>query len=242
VEAIGINIGLGVDGINIVNMVQQTFLIMEQLATIPKSMHEQSNLPLDDDGAKANNPKQPDALIIDQVDFSNEANALLETCESLYISAQSTKLTVIMLLMNVCQVHGVLDKFVNELLALLHLHLLPRDNYLPSSMYWAKFLTSKVGLRYNNIHACSNRCVLFRKQYEGMQKCPKCAAPRYRTVGGSQVPIKVMQHFPLTVQLLWMYRAFAIAELMTWHNKNRSIDGEVCHAPDNKAWAHINAT
>jgi len=102
VEAIGINIGLGVDGINIVNMVQQTFLIMEQLATIPKSMHEQSNLPLDDDGAKANNPKQPDALIIDQVDFSNEANALLETCESLYISAQSTKLTVIMLVMNVC--------------------------------------------------------------------------------------------------------------------------------------------
>jgi hypothetical protein len=32
VEAIGINVGPGVDGINIVNMVQQAFSIMEQLA------------------------------------------------------------------------------------------------------------------------------------------------------------------------------------------------------------------
>jgi hypothetical protein len=39
-----------------------------------------------------------------------------------------------------------------------------------------------------------------------------------------------------------MYRAPAIAELMTWHNKNQSTDGKVRHAPDSKAWAHINAT
>ncbi len=119
-----------------------------------------------------------------------------------------------MLLMNVCQVHGVSNKFVqllyqfgqskinwftiiigslvltlmcgihyclalgmtfnswnnlqnittDELLVLLHLHLLLRDNYLPSSMYQAKVLTNKVGFCYNNIHACSNGCVLFRKQ------------------------------------------------------------------------------
>jgi hypothetical protein len=30
---------------------------MEQLAAIPESMHEQSNLPLDGGGAEANNPK-----------------------------------------------------------------------------------------------------------------------------------------------------------------------------------------
>jgi hypothetical protein len=37
-EVVGTNIGSGVDGINIVNMVQQAFSIMEQLAAIPKSM------------------------------------------------------------------------------------------------------------------------------------------------------------------------------------------------------------
>ncbi len=144
--------------------------------------------------------------------------------------------------MNVCHVHGVSNKFVDELLALLHLHLLPRDNCLPSSMYRAKVLTNKVGLCYNNIHACSNGCVLFQKQYERMQECPKCGAPRYRVVGRSQVPVKVVRHFPLAAQLLRMYRAPAIAELMTWHNKNQSTDGKVRHAPDSKAWAHINAT
>ncbi len=67
-------------------------------------------------------------------------------------------------------------------------------------------------------------------------------APRYRVVGRSQVPVKVVWHFPLAARLLQMYQAPAIAELMTWHNKNQSTDGKVRHAPDGKAWAHINAT
>ncbi len=161
VEVVGTNAGSGVDGINIVNMAQQAFFIMEQLAAIPESMPKQSDLPLDDDGAEANNPEQPEAPTADQDDYSDEADALREACESLYTGAQSTKLATTMLLMNMCQVHGVSNKFVDELLALLHLHLLPKDNYLPSSMYRTKVLTSRVGLRYNNIHACTNGCILF---------------------------------------------------------------------------------
>jgi hypothetical protein len=57
VEGVGTNASSGVDGINIVNMAQQAFSIMEQLAAIPESMLEQSDLPLDDDGAEANNPE-----------------------------------------------------------------------------------------------------------------------------------------------------------------------------------------
>ncbi len=102
VEVVGTNASLRVDGINIVNMAQQTFLIMEQLATIPESMPKQSDLPLDDDGAEANNPKQLEAPTADQDDYSNEANALRKACESLYTGAQSTKLAATMLLMNVC--------------------------------------------------------------------------------------------------------------------------------------------
>ncbi len=40
VEAVGTNARSGVDGINIVNMVQQAFSIMEQLTAILKSMPE----------------------------------------------------------------------------------------------------------------------------------------------------------------------------------------------------------
>jgi len=38
VEVVGTNASSGMDGINIVSMVQQAFSIMEQLATIPESM------------------------------------------------------------------------------------------------------------------------------------------------------------------------------------------------------------
>jgi hypothetical protein len=40
VEVVGTNAGSGVDGINIVNMVQQAFSIMEQLTAVLKSMPE----------------------------------------------------------------------------------------------------------------------------------------------------------------------------------------------------------
>ncbi len=69
VEVVGTHTSSGVDGINIVNMAQQAFFIMEQLATILESMLEQSDLPLDDDGPEANNPEQPKAPTVDQDDF-----------------------------------------------------------------------------------------------------------------------------------------------------------------------------
>ncbi len=86
---------------------------MEQLTAIPESMPKQSDLPLDDNGAEVNNLEQPKAPITYQDDFLDEANALREACESLYTGAQNTKLAAIMLLMNVCQVHGVSNKFVD---------------------------------------------------------------------------------------------------------------------------------
>jgi hypothetical protein len=86
---------------------------------------------------------------------------LKEACKSLYPKAWSTKLAATMLLMNICIVHGVNNKFIDELLLLLHKFLLPLDNYLPPNMYHAKSLTMKVGLNYKTIHVCPNGCILF---------------------------------------------------------------------------------
>jgi hypothetical protein len=30
--------------------------------------------------------------------------------------------------------------------------------------------------------------------------------------------------------------------MMTWHSRNKSIDGKVRHVPDSKAWQHIDNT
>jgi hypothetical protein len=78
---------------------------------------------------------------------------LEEACQPLYPGDHSTKLATTMLLMNICTVYGVNNKFIDELLSLLHKYLLPPNNYLPSNMYHAKTLTMKVGLNYHIIHA-----------------------------------------------------------------------------------------
>ncbi len=115
-------------------------------------------------------------LVVNDHDVASEAQHLREACQPLYKGAKSSMLVATLLLMNVCMVHGVSNKFVDELLALLHKHLLPLDNCLPPTMYAAKTLTNKVGLNYTNIHACVNGCALFRKQYETLDTCPKCGS------------------------------------------------------------------
>jgi hypothetical protein len=138
-------------------------------------------------------------------DILVEANCLREACQPLYNGAKCTKLASTLLLMNVCTMHGLSNKFVDELLALIHRHLLPKDNLLPPSMCATKSLTRKVGLNYKHIHAYVNGCILFWKQYETLEACPKCKAIWYKKFGKSLVPQKVVWHFPLTPQLLCMY-------------------------------------
>lgn len=57
--------------------------------------------------------------------------------------------------------HDASNKFVDELLALLHKHLLPKDNCMSFNMYATKIFTSKVDLDYQNIHACIDGCVYY---------------------------------------------------------------------------------
>jgi hypothetical protein len=83
-------------------------------------------------------------------------------CQLLYLGVWSSKLATTMLLMNVCIVHGINNKCVDELLSLLHKYLLPLGNYLTTNMCHAKALTHKVGLSYKLIHACQNGCVVSR--------------------------------------------------------------------------------
>jgi hypothetical protein len=132
-----------------------------------------------DRGSKVRSNKA--VLIVE--DISNEINVLHESCQPLYLGAWSTMLASTLLLMNTCTIHGVSNKFTNQLLALLHRHLLPKDNCLPPNMYIIKNLTTKVGLYHKNIHACANGCVIFRMQYATLKSCPKYGADRFKAYG-----------------------------------------------------------
>jgi hypothetical protein len=96
-----------------------------------------------------------------QFEDSFDPQLLEDALEHLYSEARCTKLTATILLMNLCTVHGISNSFVDEFFAILHGHLLPERNSLPKNYHAAKFLTRKLGLSYNSIHACEKGCVLF---------------------------------------------------------------------------------
>ncbi len=153
----------------------------------------------------------------------------------MYPGAQSTKLIATMLLMNICIVHGVNNKFVNELLSLWHKYLLPPNNCLPTNMYHAKSLPRNVGLNYKTIHACPNGCISFWGVYADLATCLKCGQTWFNNVGQSNLPIKVLCHFPFIPHLKHMFRAPIISELIVWHRDNKSTDRLVQHVADSKA-------
>jgi len=139
------------------HVVQEVFSIVDELAAIPENMLGtfESNV---EDGPPTNGMGTTN---VNDEDSGAYLARLQEACQLLYTSAHSIKLIATMLLMNICTIHGVNNKFVNELLFLLHKYLLPLNNCFPSNMYHGKTLTKKVGLNYHIIHACPNGCILF---------------------------------------------------------------------------------
>jgi hypothetical protein len=54
----------------------------------------------------------------------------------------------------------------------------PEGNALPKSYSEAKHFLKELGLGYESIHVCGNNCVLFRKRYAHLDKCPVCGLSR----------------------------------------------------------------
>ena len=164
---------------------------------------------------------------------------LEDAIQELYGGAKSSVLAATILIMTLCTIHGVSNKFADQLFALFRLHLLPGENRLPKNYHAAKSMIRKLGLNYNTIHACIGGCVLFRGPYENAIRCSKCNKARYKDEARKKRPGKVLRHFPLIPRLKRMFRTPAISELMVWHSKNRSTDGMVRHPCDSKAWNHV---
>ena len=67
--------------------------------------------------------------------------------------------------MNLYIVHRVSNNFVEELFTLLDSHILPSKNCLPKNFHIACSMPQKLGLPYNNIHACEKGCMLFQGEH-----------------------------------------------------------------------------
>src|SRR6266540_789831 len=71
------------------------------------------------------------------------------------------------------------NKSFTDLLVLLR-DMLPKPNKLPCNTYRAKKLIAPLALDVKKIHACSNHCILYRKEYEHFASCPVCKLRPYK--------------------------------------------------------------
>ena len=100
--------------------------------------------------------------------------------KSLYIDCSKfTKLSAVLRLYNLKVENEWSHKSFMVLLSLLK-DMLLKDNELPNYIYDAKKILCSIGLNYERIHACLNDCILYRKDYAGLESCLVCEVDRYK--------------------------------------------------------------
>jgi hypothetical protein len=168
------------------DIVMDAFTVVNELANddLPHLDDESDDEPLGDDGCRAAEEDNYDDPLV-----------LEDTIEELYHGAKSSILAATILIMTMCTIYGISNKFADQFFTLFREHLLPSENMLPKNLHATKILIQKLGLNYNTIHACQAGCVLFRGQYEGATSCPKCNRPRYRDEAKKQRPWKMLRQF-----------------------------------------------
>ncbi|XP_073031237.1 uncharacterized protein [Primulina eburnea] len=90
-----------------------------------------------------------------------------------------TKLSAIVKLYNTKAKHRKSDALFSDLLMDFG-DMLPDNHNLPTKMYDVKKTLSCLALSHEKIHACSNDCILYRKQYKDCVNCPKCGLSRWK--------------------------------------------------------------
>jgi hypothetical protein len=147
------------------------------------------------------------------------------------------------------------DSSFSALLELLS-KVLPKPNGLLTSTYLAKKIICPLTLGVEKIHACLNHCILYQKEYELKDKCPRCNASRYKwndnieedsynnkrkgwkrknstppdqdSQGSKQrkVHALVMWYLPVIDRLKRMFSNAREAQLLLWHVQQKR-DGKI---------------
>ena len=111
-------------------------------------------------------------------------------------------------------------------------------------MYEAKKIMSALGSEYVKIHACPNDCILYRKEYEGLSKCPTCGLSRWKKNGSVDkyrigITAKVLWYFPPIPKFRRIFHSSQTAKDLTWHATERVVDGKLRHPTDSPSWKLI---
>ncbi|KAG8069386.1 hypothetical protein GUJ93_ZPchr0005g16246 [Zizania palustris] len=120
---------------------------------------------------------------------------------------------------------------------------LPQGSSLPKKFNASKTIMKGLGLGYTNIEACENDCILFRKEFEKENVCPKCNTSRWKSENRSpngkhvhRVPNKVLCYFPIKKRLQRYFMCSKIVADTRGHDEERTKDGLLRHPADAPFW------
>ncbi|XP_010419027.1 PREDICTED: uncharacterized protein LOC104704679 [Camelina sativa] len=141
---------------------------------------------------------------------------------------------------------GVSENYVDQLLDLIQ-DMLPEDIVLSKSLAAIKKFLKIFGFGYENIHASKNDCILYRKEFEKLDSCPRCKVSRWEKDKHSNemkvgIPAKVLRYFPIKDRFRRMFGSKKMAEDLRWHYTNGTKDGTMRYPVDSISWAQVNAT
>jgi hypothetical protein len=108
---------------------------------------------------------------------------LYEECK--WCDTEHTVLWMTLELMKLKATSGWSDTSFSALLELLT-KVLSKPNGLPSSIYQANKIICPLTLGIEKIHACPNHCILYQKEHEFKDRCPRCNASRYKRNDNSE--------------------------------------------------------
>ncbi|XP_042446384.1 uncharacterized protein LOC122031323 [Zingiber officinale] len=150
-----------------------------------------------------------------------------------------TKLSALVNLYKSKARHGMSDALFSYVLADFG-DMLPDNHNLSSSIYEAKKTLSCLALSHEKIHACSNDCILYRKQYKDCVSCPKCGLSRWKltkkNVEKKGVPAKVVWYFPPIPRFKRMFKSLETSRNLTWHADSTRVVGQLRHPVDSPSW------
>jgi len=121
-------------------------------------------------------------------------------------------------------------------------------NTLPTQNYDAKKILCLMGMEDKRIHACSNDCILYKKEFEDVKKCPKCGSSRYKQKRNSEYSgqiekegcaLNVVWYLPIVPKLKRLFANPKDAKSLRWHATERICDRLLCHPADSIQWKNI---
>jgi len=105
-----------------------------------------------------------------------------------------------------------------------------KENELPDRTDEVKKILRSMSMDYEKIHACSNDCILYRKEYEHLKKCSVSGRSRYKK--NDKSPAKVLWYFPIMPRFKCMFKNAEHAKSLTCYSDGMIIDSMLRHPAD----------